>query len=134
MSFFPVAVILFGDCPYGIPKDSLDLIGITLILVRNVPQSVPAHESVLHVLCCGIEVAVLNQPIQIDVGADHILMNASAATGFQLSVCFISECGILFASLLDQLSDHALFSQRQISQFIIAHSQPSLAVLIVFCR
>ena len=134
MGFFPVAVILFGDCPYGIPKDSLDLIGITLILIRNVPQRIATHESVLHVLRCGIEVTLLNQTIQIDIGADHILMNASAATGFQLSVCFISVCGILFASLLDQLADHTLFSKRQISQFIIAHSQPSSAVLIVFCR
>lgn len=134
MGFFPVAVILFGDCPYGIPKDSLDLIWGTLILIRNVPQRIATHESVLHFLCCGIEVTLLNQTIQIDIGADHILMNASTATGFQLSVCFISVCGILFASLLDQLADHTLFSKRQIPKFIVAHSQPSSAVLIVFCR
>lgn len=49
-------------------------------------------------------------------------MNASAGTRFKLTVCFIPVCGILFASLLDQLADHTLFAQRQISQFIaIAH-------------
>ena len=124
----PLLIILSDDIGNRVAKIPFHAFLRKSKFIRHVSDAVAVHLAGQDSLLPVGEPAGQNQPLQIDVGADHRLLQVEGTRGFperHARMCALIG-DIQFASLLDLSRDHALLIERDIRPLRLAsHSTTS---------